>query len=175
MTLLRNGYVPLPCSRETKRPVIENWPDLNIGCEHIAGWDVQFPFAQNHGLRLPAVDIDILDEDVSADLEREVRDWLDGNGKVMVRFGRPPKRLVPINVEDDLTKLSAVFKDAADKEQRLEILGTRSQFVALGKHPDGFNYDGRGEVPLWIRLRPNFQPLLPTRPEGYSSIYATCW
>jgi hypothetical protein len=52
VALLRNGYTPLPCDRETKRPVITGWPDITVTPELIDSWDIQFPAAQNHGLRL---------------------------------------------------------------------------------------------------------------------------
>ena len=87
VALLRNGYTPLPCDRETKRPVITGWPDITVTPELIDSWDIQFPAAQNHGLRLEGLDLDISDEEACQDLERETFDWLDGNGEVLIRFG----------------------------------------------------------------------------------------
>ena len=144
--LLRNGYTPLPCDRETKRPVITGWPDITVTPELIDSWDIQFPAAQNHGLRLEGLDLDISDEEACQDLERETFDWLDGNGEVLIRFGSPPRRLIPFRVTGELTKASRTFKDSVGNEQKLELLGTRSQFIAYGTHPRGHSY-------VWFRDR----------------------
>jgi hypothetical protein len=138
--MLANGYTPLPCSCETKRPVLVGWPDAKVTTELINGWDIQFPKAQNHGLRLEALDLDISDQDICEDLESIVRDWFDGRGEILVRFGNPPRRLIPIHVTGDLTKTSRLFKDPSGKQQGLELLGTRSQFLAYGTHPKGYAY-----------------------------------
>jgi hypothetical protein len=133
MAMLANGYAPLPC--ETKRPVLTGWPNVKVTAELINGWDIQFPKAQNHGLRLEAFDLDISDGDVCESLENEIRDWFDGKGEILTRFGNPPRRLIPIRVNGDLTKVSALFKDPSGKEQGLELLGTRSQFLATASTP----------------------------------------
>jgi RecA-family ATPase len=140
MAMLSNGYTPLPCSCETKRPVLVGWPDAKVTVESINGWDIQFPKAVNHGLRLEARDLDISDQDVCEDLESIVRDWFDGRGEILVRFGNPPRRLIPLRVTGDLTKTSRLFKDPSGKQQGLELLGTRSQFLAYGTHPKGYVY-----------------------------------
>ena len=140
IAMLRNGYSPLPCSCETKRPVLAGWPDVKVTAELIDGWGIQFPTAQNHGLRLEAFDLDISDVDVCQDLENEIRDWFDGRGEILTRFGNPPRRLIPIRVSGDLTKISRRFTDASGKPQNLELLGTRAQFLAYGTHPKGYAY-----------------------------------
>jgi RecA-family ATPase len=140
MALLRNGYTPLPCSCETKRPVLVGWPDVEVTPELIDSWDIQFPKAPNTGLRLGALDLDILDQDVCDDLETEIRDWFESNGEVLVRFGNPPRRIIPIVLTDELTKTSGLFHDPSGKGQALELLGTRSQFLAYGTHPKGYAF-----------------------------------
>jgi RecA-family ATPase len=146
LALLTNGYMPLPCSYETKRPVLAGWPDVKVTAALIDSWDIQFPKALNHGLRLEAFDLDITDEEVCQDLENEIRDWFDGQGEILVRFGNLPRRLIPIRVIGELTKISRIFKDASGKQQGLELLGTRSQFLAYGTHPKGYSY-------TWFRDR----------------------
>lgn len=145
VAMLSNGYTPLPCCCETKRPVLTGWPDAKVTAESINGWDIQFPKAQNHGLRLEALDLDISDQDVCEDLENIVRDWFDGRGEILIRFGSPPRRLIPIRVTGDLTKTSRLFKDPSGKQQGLELLGTRSQFLAYGMHPKGYAYSWFGD------------------------------
>jgi hypothetical protein len=165
LAMLKNGYTPLPCSRETKRPVVESWPDIEVTPAHIDGWDMQFSTAQNHGVRLPAIDIDISDPEVCADLENEVKDWLDGNGQVLVRFGNAPRRLIPFRIDGDLKKVSRTFKDAAGNEQMLELLGTRSQFIAYGTHPDGYTYEWfQNNGPLTVPA--TALPLIPADEAG---------
>jgi hypothetical protein len=140
LAILRNGWTPLPCSREAKNPVVGGWPDIEVTPSHINGWDMQFPSAQNHGIRLPAIDIDISDDEVCADIETEIRDWFDGRGLILVRFGRPPRRLIPLRIDGQLKKASHLFKDKAGNQQTLEFLGTRSQFIGYGGHPKGYTY-----------------------------------
>ena len=146
IALLHNGYAPLPCDRETKRPVVSGWPDITVTPELIDSWDIQFPTAQNHGLRLEGLDLDISDEEVCRDLEKEIFDWFDGSGEALIRFGNPPRRLIPFRVTGELTKVSRTFKDPAGNEQGLELLGARSQFIAYGTHPKGHAY-------AWFRDR----------------------
>jgi hypothetical protein len=184
MALLANGYTPLACDRETKRPVITGWPEIVVTPEHISSWDLQFPKAQNNGLRLAAFDLDISDGEVCQDLETEIRDWFDGQGEILVRFGNRPRRLIPIRIIGELTKLSRTFKDASGREQGLELLGTRSQFIAYGTHPKGYTYAWVGDrgpcnVPLAnlpsidaaeaIRLFDHLCDLLTQR-QGYAAI-----
>src|SRR5262249_42327300 len=69
-----------------------------------------------------------------------------GSGEVLVRFGNSPRRLIPFRVTGELTKVSRTFKDPAGNEQGLELLGTRSQFIAYGTHPKGHPY-------AWFRDR----------------------
>jgi hypothetical protein len=73
------------------------------------------PKAQNHGLRLEALDLDISDQDVCEDLESIIHDRFDGRGEILTRFGKPPRRLIPIRVTGDLTKTSRLFKDPSGK------------------------------------------------------------
>jgi hypothetical protein len=103
MAMLRNGYTSLPCSPETKRPVLKSWPRVTITAAHISGWELQFPKVTNTGCRLTAIDVDISDEHVCEALRLVVGDWCDGNGEILVRLGNPPRYLIPLRITDDVT------------------------------------------------------------------------
>jgi RecA-family ATPase len=153
MALLRNGYAPLPCGLDTKRPVIRGWPHIVVTPEHIDAWD-HLRRSGNTGVRQPALDFDFDDPELCADLELETRYWLKGTGRVLVRFGSDPRRrrLIPLAVTEQLTKKSRWFRNLAGDLYGLELLGTQSQFIAYGRHPSGHDYqwlndEGLCEVP----------------------------
>jgi RecA-family ATPase len=141
MALLRNGYTPLPCAIDTKRPVIRGWPHIIVTPEHIDAWDL-LSKSGNTGVRQPALDFDFDDPEICADLELETRYWLKDYGPVLVRFSNDPRgrRLIPLAVIGQLTKKSRWFRSPTGDLYGLELLGTQSQFIAYGRHPSGHDY-----------------------------------
>jgi Primase C terminal 2 (PriCT-2) len=53
-----------------------------------------------------------------------------------VRFGKPPKRLIPVRTDEPFTKLSRVFISPNGAEQKIEILCDGQQYVVDGVHPE---------------------------------------
>jgi hypothetical protein len=137
--LLRGGFTPLPV--HGKAPVIAAWQKLHDTTEHeIEFWSRTLPAAQNTGIltRLtPTLDIDILDPDAAAVVERLVRDRFEEKGDVLVRFGRPPKRAIPFRTLAPFPKIVANFAvpDGASGE-KLEMLYDGQQVVVDGIHPN---------------------------------------
>jgi hypothetical protein len=140
MKLLANGYTPLPCHRDDKHPILIGWPDVAVTQAHVDSWDVQFPKANSTGIRSEGFDLDISNDEVCADLENEIVEWFDSKGEILPRFGRAPRRFIPIRVTDKLTKQLRAFKDKAGNPHGIELLGSRSQFIAYGTHPAGYAY-----------------------------------
>ena len=65
---------------------------------------------------------------------------------LLVRFGQPPKRLIPFRCETPFTKIMVRFK-APDNDtmHKIEVLGDGQQFIADGVHPDtGKAYTWKG-------------------------------
>ena len=139
--LLRGGFTPLPLSG--KAPVIEAWQKHHDTTEHeIEFWSRTHPAAQNTGIltRLtPTLDIDILDPDAAAAVERLVRDRFEDKGRILVRFGNAPKRCIPFQTIEPFPKILRLFGDAdtpAKDCEKLEFLCEGQQVVVDGVHPD---------------------------------------
>jgi hypothetical protein len=134
---VKAGFEPIPCLG--KRPVLPNWPTAPISLDTPAGWSACYADATNTGIRTkhtPAVDIDVHDADMAEQLERELRACFPQQA-LLVRFGQPPKRLIPFRCETPFTKIMIRFKAPDDKTiHKVEVLGDGQQFIADGVHPD---------------------------------------
>lgn len=79
----------------------------------------------------PALDIDVLDEDLAEKVEQLAKDYL---GAAPRRVGRWPKRLFPYKADGEVALTRLVFhKD--DQEHRVELLAKGQQYVVEGVHP----------------------------------------
>lgn len=102
------------CHRPTRQFEIDIWSkypgpvSIGVACGYIV-----------------AVDIDILDNDLSVKLANLAKEKLGDTPAV--RIGRAPKRLLVYRTETPFPSI---------KRHPLEILGTGAQFVAYGTHPD---------------------------------------
>ena len=102
-TLLDTGYAPIPING--KIPPLEEWQKkLDVSHQEIISWDTNRKTirAHNTGLlteRTPGFDIDILDAAAADAVEQMVRDRFKERGAILVRIGRPPKRLIPFRSE----------------------------------------------------------------------------
>ena len=121
----------------------------------IEWWSRTSPAATNTGIltRLtPTLDIDILDPEAATAIEDLVRDRFEERGRVLVRFGRSPKRCIPFRTNTPFRKIvvNLVAPDGAG--EKLELLADGQQFVAHGIHPDtGKPYSWHGGEPGEIR------------------------
>jgi AAA domain/Bifunctional DNA primase/polymerase, N-terminal len=143
---VKAGYEAIPCI--DKRPVLANWPTAIIDINAPASWSTTYPDATNTGIRTkhtPAVDIDIYDAAVAEQIENELRACFPQHS-LLVRFGQPPKRLIPFRCKTPFTKIMVRFK-APDNDtmHKIEVLGDGQQFIADGVHPDtGKAYTWKG-------------------------------
>jgi putative DNA primase/helicase len=134
---VKAGYEAIPCLG--KRPVLTNWPTAPIDIDTPPCWKVRYPNATNTGIRTkhtPAVDIDVHDAEMAEQIEHELRAFFPQQ-PLLVRFGLPPKRLIPFRCETPFTKIMIQFT-APDAEtiHKVEVLGDGQQFIADGVHPD---------------------------------------
>jgi hypothetical protein len=131
---VKAGYEPLPCIG--KRPMPTGWEALSIDVDVPAAWSTSFPAATNTGIRTkwtPAVDIDVRDAAVADQLESALRASFPS---ALVRFGMPPKRLIPFRCETPFKKIAVSFKSPDNATHKIEVLGDGQQFIADGIHPD---------------------------------------
>jgi hypothetical protein len=107
------------------------------------------PASRNTGILCkfaPAFDIDILNPDAADAVEELIR--VKVSGELLVRTGRPHKRLIPFRTEKPFAKISAKLNSPDGVCEKLEFLGDGQQFVAFGIHPEtGRPYSWRGGEP----------------------------
>ncbi len=92
------GFMPVPV--DGKKPTLDGWQTkLDVSDAEIDAWEQDFPYAVNTGFLCqcaPALDIDILDQEAAVAVEQLVRERFEDLGRILVRTGRPPKRLISV-------------------------------------------------------------------------------
>jgi Bifunctional DNA primase/polymerase, N-terminal/Primase C terminal 1 (PriCT-1) len=138
LALRAAGYSPIPV--QGKRPLMDNWQTKGSADDiEISSWSKQFPHLSNTGLlteRMPTLDADIKHAEAADAVEGYVREYFDGRGAILVRFGMPPKRAIPLRTARPFAKILRAFRAPDGSEQRVEMLGKGQQIVAAGIHPD---------------------------------------
>jgi predicted P-loop ATPase len=141
LQLRRNGFHPIPV--EGKKPVLKGWQQkFDVSEEEIRRWEKTYPRARNTGViakPTPGLDIDIMHEAAAEAIEALAREFFEEHGNIHVRFGLPPKRLIPLRTDEPFPKLSRVFsepKGPDGKEPKIEILCDGQHYVVDGIHPD---------------------------------------
>jgi putative DNA primase/helicase len=136
--LLQHGYSPIPL--RGKIPALDNWQHLAATETDIAAWETTLPDARNTGIltaRAPAVDIDVLDEEMADAVQDVAESLIPASAPKAVRVGRWPKRAVLFRAEQPFTKLTTgkwVSEDA--REHAVEVLCNGQQIVVFGTHPE---------------------------------------
>jgi hypothetical protein len=137
--LLEAGYCPIPLTG--KKPVLDGWQGLReVTPDEIQWWSRTRPAATNTGVQTrltPTLDIDILDEDAAAAVERLARERFEERGRILVRFGKRPKRAILFRTDAPFAKIAVNFvaADGAPGE-KIEFLCDGQQVVVDGVHPD---------------------------------------
>jgi hypothetical protein len=123
----------------------------NVSDTDIGGWQ-SLAASRNTGIlctTTPALDVDILNPDAADAVEALVREhFSEERGRVLVRTGLPPKRLIPFRTDNPFTKITAKLLATDGTSEKLEFLGDGQQFCAFGIHPDTRQpYSWRGGEP----------------------------
>lgn len=142
-TLVDNGFNILPIvphdaqdhSHPGKAPALKAWQDHQATAEDVATWSrtrSRCGIGINTS-KTPAVDLDILDAEVSDQMAGFVIDLL---GPAPLRIGRAPKKLLVYRTEKPFAKVKSHTWINDDGERcAVEVLGSGQQFVAFGIHP----------------------------------------
>jgi hypothetical protein len=137
-TLLKNGYEPTPLIG--KRPILDQWQNFQPTAEDIPTWEKTHPSAGNTGLLTtltPAVDIDVLDEEVANIIHTWVRKLIPVTALELLRIGQPPKRAILFRCDTPFSKISTGrWTDETGQKHQLEILCKGQQLAVYGIHPD---------------------------------------
>ena len=135
--LLVKGYPIIPIKPGDKRPGYSGWENTQADDGKLRKWLSNGYAKGGVGILtrdFPAVDIDVLDEEISAKLVA----WCKANiGKTATRVGMAPKTLLAYRAAEPFTKVqSKRWKSPDGKIHKVEILGDGQQYVAYATHPD---------------------------------------
>ena len=157
LRLLHNGYDPLPANGKAVK--LEGWDEIKPTEADIKNWSKTRPDDRNTGIRtgngIVGVDIDVLHSEISNQLAMELEKHTRGELYPPVRFGRRPKCLLLMRVDEDGPKMTtAEYFDAnGEKVAQVEVLAQGQQFIAHGIHPDTLNpYDWPDGCPLTVPI-----------------------
>jgi hypothetical protein len=162
-----NGYHPVPVTAPApgdksagKKPVLDDWGIVCATADEatIRGWPRKW---SNTGLvcgvsteagALVGVDIDVLDEELSQQIEQTAIQHLGPSP--LRRVGLAPKVLLAYRIKEPLAKIATnELTLPSGKKAKVEILGKGQQFVAYGIHPDTRrNYEWGDASPVSMTL-----------------------
>jgi hypothetical protein len=159
LQLWATGFSPVAV--DGKRPVAAGWQRKKYVTEdEIQLWAKLYPQATNTGIltrSTPSLDIDVLDDQGATAVEALVRDRFAERGRILVRFGRAPKRAIVFRANRPFKKmLVKLIAPRGAASQQLEFLGEGQQIVARGVHPDTQRpyswHGGRPGGVRWVEL-----------------------
>jgi putative DNA primase/helicase len=132
------GYAPIPLfgkvppvfGKNNAKGGLKGWEKLTeITPEQIDMWAKTWPDAANTGALtrlMPALDLDILNEDAVRTIEERVREQFEERGYVLVRIGLPPKRAILFRTNEPFGKIVVnvvAANGSAEKAEKVEFLG----------------------------------------------------
>jgi hypothetical protein len=135
--LLENGYNIVPIEPGFKSPNFDEWQKTRATPAKLRKWldsNMEFFGVGMLTTETPAVDIDVLDDELAEKLEA----WcLENIGPAPVRIGQHPKRLLLYRTDTPFRKInSKTYLNEWNERCKIEILGEGQQFVAYHIHPD---------------------------------------
>lgn len=167
--LFANGYTPLPITAPDypqhpkvkcpgKQPFFKEWQTISrdtLTPAVVEGWTTGIAHHSNTGLltgTLLALDIDVLNEGLSAQIQRMAGAMLGATS--LLRVGRAPKVALLYRNEMPISKVATpeLFLTDGTKLQ-VEALGSGQQIVGFGIHPD------TGKSYVWPQSDPTQTPL----------------
>ena len=134
--LISNGYRIIPIRRGCKAPIgITGWTQIEADLNQLGQWiSAGFEGVGILTKNNPAIDIDILDEDVSREMVRKVQEQYPNSP---IRVGKAPKTLLCFRTDVPFKKVrSNTYEDQFGDRHAVEILGDGQQYVAYAEHPD---------------------------------------
>ena len=135
--LISNGYKIIPIKRGCKAPLgVKNWTNIEADLNQLGQW----ASSGFEGVGVlckynPAVDIDIMDSEVSAMMVAKVTEQF--GVQMYARIGKAPKTLLAFKTDKPFKKVrSRTYEDQFGDRHAVEILGDGQQYVAYAEHPD---------------------------------------
>ena len=137
LQLLEIGCRPLPAT-VNKEVFLTEWTTRRIDEKEVRSWDTrvrEWPSTGNDCSKHPGLDLDIRHQEAAEACERRVRDWFDGRGQLLVRFGLAPKRLIPFRTDTPFKKRLLAYRAPNGDRHKIEFLGDGQQAIFYGYHP----------------------------------------
>jgi len=133
--------VPPAYGKNNPHKGLAGWQNLtSVTDEMIDMWARTWPDAVNTGVltrNVPALDLDILNEEAARACEDLVRERYEDAGYILVRIGLPPKRAIPFRSEEPFDKIVvSLIAPNGSEGQKIEFLGNGQQVVVAGIHPE---------------------------------------
>jgi hypothetical protein len=152
--LVELGYRIVPLPPGEKGPNRKGWPKFELTAQSVRKMAANGSAHDGVGIlaaTTPAIDIDILDEEVAQQMSDEI-DRIFAGQSLMTRTGRAPKFLVPFRSDEPFRKLTSKVYSDGKHEHKVEILGDGQQWVAYHVHPGTERpyqwFDGLSDVGL---------------------------
>jgi len=137
LQLQQAGFAPIPLSG--KRALLPEWSTKHhVPREELLAWATAHPGWRNTGLltgHCPALDSDITDPDAAEVLADTIRDWFDGRGVILTRFGEAPKFAVLFRTDTPFPKFRVDLVNPSGTAHHIEVLCDGQQLVVDGTHP----------------------------------------
>ena len=147
--LIANGYRPVPVLG--KFPRIDKWQQLEPNLDDVERLIHDYPDHVSTGLltgELVAIDADILDEQVSREMQALVSS-LPGASHALCRIGKAPKCMFLFRAASVSKKKATPFYVIDGIDTRVEVMGKGQQIVAFGIHPETKRpYEWIGDSPI---------------------------
>jgi hypothetical protein len=137
------GKTPSRFNAQDEVSGIPQWTQVNADSKDIARWSRDDRLGICLQTRLVrAFDIDVTTPEIAEQIEQVIRDTVPGVHFPKRWRANSSKCLLAFIFDGELTKRS--FPVGAD---RVELLATGQQFIAIGTHPSGFRYQWTDDLP----------------------------
>jgi len=136
--LVELGYRIVPLPPGEKGPNRKGWPRFELTAQSVRKMAANGSAHDGIGIlaaTTPAIDVDILDEEVAQQMSDEI-DRIFAGQSLMTRTGRAPKFLIPFRSDEPFRKLTSKVYSDGQHEHKVEVLGDGQQWVAYHVHPD---------------------------------------
>lgn len=141
--LADRGKVPSRYNSERQIQGIPRWTQVNADARDVQRWAREPDYGICIQTRLiRAIDVDVTDPAIASAIEQTIRDAVPGVHFPLRSRANSSKLLMPFLFDGELAKRS--FPVGAD---RVELLATGQQFVAIGLHPSGYRYQWQDGLP----------------------------
>jgi hypothetical protein len=140
LSLLKNGFFPIPILDGTKRPALKDWNKIknHPGEIEIRQWEMNYPNASGTGIlcgEVVAIDIDVFDENLVKRIKSLISKLIGKDAPE--RQGKKPKTCLMFQSKTPIKKRSTNrYGTVFSQNHQVEVLGIGQQIIVDHIHPD---------------------------------------